>query len=103
MSTAITPREIEVQAAYGAGTVKIHISKIGTVSVDSTNTVVRGKVECFELQIKQRIDPSLGYFAFIGCECDISVMVFLTLDGADAIHAAMPEIAFTDERAEVQP
>ena len=33
MSTAITPREIEVQAEYGAGTVKIHISKIGTAVV----------------------------------------------------------------------
>jgi hypothetical protein len=103
MSTATTPRKIEVQAGHYDGTVAIRISERGDIGVVSADASVSGKADCFELMIIQRLDPRQGHFAFIGCESDISLMIFLTPEGAEAIHATIPEIKFFDERVEVQP
>jgi hypothetical protein len=105
MSTATTqhePRHIEVQSAHGAGLVEIQIFKTSRVHITAPNMHVNGYVSSFYLKIMARGEPLPGYFAFIGFDGDISLMVMLEPEAAEAVHAAIPEIKFVDERVEVQ-
>lgn len=70
----------------------------------SPNMVASGRARYFYLAIKKKSDTDTDdeYFGCLVADLGVRVHLSLTLEQVAEIHAVIPEIAFTDERAEVQ-
>ena len=69
----------------------------------SPNMVASGRARYFDLAIKKKSDTDDEYFGCLFADQGVRVHLSLTLEQVTEIHAVIPEIAFTDERVEVQP
>ena len=73
------------------------------IIMSAPNACAAGSARFFSMGIQKKSGTDDEYFGCIVADQGFRFQLSLTPEEVEEIHAAIPEIAFTDERAEVQP
>lgn len=103
MSTETATRNCRFFHKATATFINVSIINNEFVIAEADNMAAGGSASYFKLGIQKRYITDDEYFGYLAADQGFRVQLSLTPEEAEAIHAAIPEITFVDERVEVQP
>jgi uncharacterized membrane protein len=102
MSTETAPRNCRISHPDSDKFINVSIINDDFVIAEAGNMAAGGSARYFKLGIQKRHATDDKYFGYLAADQGFRVQLSLTPEEAEAIHAAIPEIVFKDERVEVQ-
>ena len=102
MSTEAAQRVCRFSSPDSDTFIEVTIIDDDFVTACTPNMVVSGRARYFDLAIQKTDGTDDEYFGYLVASHAVRAHLSLTLEQVTEIHAAIPELAFTDERVEVQ-